>query len=154
MKKEHGQLLTAFLAVLFGIFALVRFIPTIELAVGFLSLTFGLVAIVWAYRAKNSLSEGTDLRDYTTYFLFSLIFIVLFSVWDTVLFVFEWSKYLIMPNKFLLYPKYFFITAAYLIFAFASYKILYVGKQFGFHPQVKRMSLRKKKSVNFISFVF
>ena len=56
MKKEHGQLLTAFLAVLFGIFALVRFIPTIELAVGFLSLTFGLVAIVLAYPAKNSLS--------------------------------------------------------------------------------------------------
>lgn len=140
MKKERGKLFTALLAVLFGVFALIRFVPVAELAIGFLSLTFGIVAIIWTYRAKTSLSKGTELRDYANYFLYSLVFIVLFSIWDTLIFLFEWEGMLA-------YPKYFLITIAYLIFVFAAYKILYVGKLFGFQPQVKKMkeSERKKK---------
>ncbi len=138
MEKGRSKLLTALLAVLFGVFALITFVPTVELAIGFLSLTFGLVAIIWTYRAKISLSEGTSLRDYTSYFLYSLIFIVLFSVWDTLIFLFQWEGWLI-------YPKYFLITTSYLIFVFTGYKILYLGKQFGFQTQVKKMNLKKVK---------
>jgi hypothetical protein len=135
MNKDTGKLLTALLAVSFGVFALIRFVPNIELAIDFLSLTFGLVAIIWTYRAKVSLSPGTSLRDYTNYFLYSLVFIVLFSVWDTLIFLFGWEGVLV-------YPKYFLITIAYLIFVFAAYKILYLGKQFGFKQQVKKMKLK------------
>ena len=138
MEKEQGKILTALLAVLFGVFALIRFIPDVELTIGFLSLTFGLTAIFWTYRAKTSLSEGTSLRDYTNYFLWSLIFIVLFLVWDTLIKLFNWQGALV-------YPKYFLITIAYLIFFFTGYKILYLGKQFGFRDQVARMGIKKGK---------
>lgn len=138
MKNEHGKVLTALLAVLFGVFAMISFVPVVELAIGFLSLTFGIVAIIWTYRAKTSLSKGTELRDYTNYFLFSLLFIVLFSVWDTLIFLFRWEGPLV-------YPKYFLITIAYLIFVFAGYKILYVGRMFGFQQQVKKMNEKKRK---------
>ena len=138
VKKEYGKVLTALIAVLFGVFALLRLVPNIQLAIGFLSLTFGLVAIFWTYRAKTSLSPGTSLRDYTSYFLFSLVLIVLFSIWDTLIFLFEWHGKLV-------YPKYFLITIAYLIFVFTSFKILRLGQQFGFQPQVQKMNLVKRK---------
>ncbi len=141
MKQEYGKVFTALLAVLFGVFALIRFVADVRLAIGFLSLTFGLVAIIWTYRAMSSLSPGTSLRDYTHYFLWSLIFIMLFSVWDTLVILFQWTGAAV-------YPKYFLITIAYLIFVFTGYKILYLGKQFGFQPQVLKMGLkqREKKS--------
>jgi len=136
LKKGFVKVLIALLAVLSGVFALITFVPNIELAIGFLSLTFGILAIIWTDRARTSLSKGTSLRSYTSYFLFSLIFILLFSIWDTLIPLFEWSGYLI-------YPKYFFITASYLIFVFASYKILSLGKQFGFHEQAKKMTKKR-----------
>ena len=144
MEKEYGKICTAFMAVMFGLFALIQFVPDLQLATGFLTLTFGVVAIMWTYRARISLSPGTSLREYTTYFLFSLIAIVLYSIWDLLVFVFNWEKMITYPNYYL-YPKYFFITIAYLIFVFASYKILYVGKMFGFHNKVEGMNLKKKR---------
>lgn len=138
MEKEYGKVLTALLAVLFGVYALIKLVPSFELAIGFLSLTFGLMAIISTYRAKSSLSEGTSLRDYTNYFLFSLIFIVLFSVWDTMIVLFQWTGGWT-------FPKYFLLTIAYLIFFFTAYKILYLGKQFGFHSNVERMNLKNTK---------
>ncbi|HIJ10689.1 TPA: hypothetical protein HA278_01400 [Candidatus Woesearchaeota archaeon] len=137
MNKDIGKLLTAFLAVLFGVFGLIKFVQDVELVIGLLSLTFGLVAIMWTYRAMASLSKGTSLRDYAFYFLLSLIFIILFSIWDTAILLFQ------LQGSFV-YPKYFLITIAYLIFSFTSYKILQLGKQFGFHFQVNKMSAIKE----------
>jgi hypothetical protein len=141
MKKEYGQLLTAALSILFGLFALIRFIPDANLAIGFVSLTFGVLAIIWAARARSSLSAGTTLREYTTYFLISLICIVLYSLWDTILVLSNLSGvYLI--------PKYILVTIAYLVFVFTSYKILKMGKIFGFSDQVVSMGFDSKKKGN------
>ena len=130
-------ILTAFLAVLFGVFALIIFVPNVELVIGLLSLTFGIVAIIWTYRAKRSLSPGTTLRDYTNYFLLSLLYIVLYAAWDIFI-------VLTGVEGIWIYPKYYLITMAYLVFAFAGYKILYMGKQFGFKAQVSNMNLNKQ----------
>lgn len=138
MGKEIGKILTALLAVLFGVYALIKLVPSFDLAISFLSLTFGIMAIISTYRAKISLSEGTSLRDYTTYFLFSLIFIVLFSIWDTLIILFDWSGSWVIP-------KYFLLTVAYLIFFFTAYKIMYLGQEFGFRSQVDSMHLSNKK---------
>ena len=136
--KDYGKILTALLAVLFGVFALVMFVPSVELVIGFLSLTFGVLGIIWALRAKLSLSKGTMLGDYASYFFFALIFIVLYSFWDTLILLAGWEGIL-------LYPKYFLITIAYLIFVFAAYKMLHLGKQFGFKSQVQKMDLKETK---------
>ena len=135
---NYGKVVLAFLAVLFGVFAIIQFVPDVELAVDFLSLTFGLVAIFWTFRARGSLSPGTSLREYTSYFLWSLMLIFIYSVWGTLEYILNWTGYWV-------YPKYFMISIAYLIFVFAAYKILYLGKEFGFQPQVERMNLKKKR---------
>jgi len=138
MVNDLGKILTALISVLFGLFALFVFVPDVGLVIGFISLTFGILAIIWTLRAKYSLSPGTSLRDYTNYFLFSLIFVLLFSVWDTLIMLFRWDGYFV-------YPKYILLIIAYLIFVFASYKILYLGKQFGFKTQVKKMNFSNEK---------
>ena len=140
---ENGKTITALIAVLFGVFSLIIFVGIVDLVVGLLSLTFGIVAIIYAIRAKLSLSRGTELRDYASYYLSALISIVIFSIWDTLIFIFKWTGFLV-------YPKYFFLTFSYLVFVFTSYKIMRLGKQFGFKEQVKKMDFKKdvkKKAV-------
>ena len=134
---NYGKTITALISILFGIFALFIFLPALELIVGFLSLTFGIVAIIYALRAKLSLSKGTELKQYASYYLSALISIVFFSIWDTLIFLFGWSG-------FLAFPKYFFLTFSYLVFVFTSYKIMKLGKQFGFKEQVSKMNLKKE----------
>ena len=134
---NYGKTITALISILFGIFALFIFLPALELIVGFLSLTFGIVAIIYALRAKLSLSKGTELKQYASYYLSALISIVFFSIWDTLIFLFGWSGFLV-------FPKYFFLTFSYLVFVFTSYKIMMLGKQFGFKEQVNKMNLKKE----------
>ena len=134
---SYGKTITALISILFGIFALFIFLPALELVVGFLSLTFGIVAIIYALRAKLSLSKGTELKQYASYYLSALISIVFFSIWDTLVFLFGWGGFLV-------FPKYFFLTFSYLVFVFTSYKIMKLGKQFGFKEQVKKMNLKKE----------
>ena len=133
---ENGKTITALIAVLLGVFSLIIFVKEVDLVVGFLSLTFGVVAIIYAMRAKLSLSKGTELREYASYYLSALISIVLFSIWDTLVFIFNWKGLLV-------FPKYFFLTFSYLVFVFTSFKIMKLGKQFGFKEQVKKMDLKK-----------
>jgi len=140
---ENGKTITALIAVMFGVFSLIIFVGIVDLVVGLLSLTFGIVAIIYAVRAKLSLSKGTELRDYASYYLSALISIVIFSIWDTMIFIFKWTGFLV-------YPKYFFLTFSYLVFVFTSYKIMRLGKQFGFKEQVKKMDFKedvKKRAV-------
>ena len=138
MKKELGKIFTILISVLFGVFALLTWVPVADLAISFLTLALGAVAIIWTYKAMSTLSHGTSLREYTFYFLTSLIFIVLFSIWDTIILIFS-------PQGSLVYPKQFLITLTYAVFLLASYKILYVGREFGFKEQVSEMNLPKRK---------
>ena len=137
MGNERMKFWTALMCVLFGVFGLITIVPEAELAIKFLSLTFGIVAIIWAKRAKASLSPGTLLKDYTSYFLNALILIVLFLVWDTLSTLLYWEGAIV-------FPQYLFLTSSFLVFVFASYKILVVGKVFGFQSQIKQM----KKALN------
>lgn len=139
MNKDYLKLSLALIAVLCGVFAIIKVIPDVQLAINMLSLSFGIMAIIWTLRAFFSLSEGTTLRQYTFYFLISLILIISYSIWDTLTLLFGWGGRLA-------FPKYFFITAAYLMFVFASYNILRVGKLFGFQDQVNKMSFKRKKN--------
>jgi len=140
MNKDFGKLITAFIALLFGIFAIIQLVPNVHLAISFLSLTFGVLAVIWTVRARSSLSKGTSLHEYASYFLFSLMLIIAFSIWDTIIDLFDLNA----PSA--LYFKYILITLTYLVFVFTSYKILYLGRQFGFKPQVARMNFNTVKS--------
>jgi hypothetical protein len=143
MEKRLGTLL-ALVAVALGLATIFRIVVDTEVAVGFVTISFGVLAIIWTSMAASSLSKGSSLRRHTTNFLLCLIFILLFSIWHTLSKLFAWRQTL---NEFMLYPGYLFLTLAFLIFVVTSYQILTLGKEFGFEKQAKEIGkvIEKKK---------
>ncbi|MBS3149762.1 hypothetical protein J4455_03680 [Candidatus Woesearchaeota archaeon] len=136
------QVLVELVVIFIGIFTIFRIVKDIEIAVGLFSLSFGILGIIWTTLAVKSLSKGSSLRTYAISFLFCLITILLFSIWNLLIKLFNWHNIMI-------YPAYFFITISYIIFVFTSYKIHKLGKEFGFEIQgsrIKKLLKKKKKS--------
>lgn len=130
------------IVIIIGIFTIFKIVKDLEVAIGLFSLSFGVLAIIWTFMAVKSLSKGSSLRTYAISFLFCLIAILLFSIWNLFIKLFEWEKSLI-------YPSYFFITVSYIIFVFTAYKMHKLGKEFGFEAQASGIKkiLRKKKKI-------
>ena len=143
MKNIIG-FITGAVAILFGLYALIRIIDHKELTVGAFTLTFGIMAIIWTTRAIKALSPGSSLRTYAGYFLASLIFIVLFSVYHSLNTFFKWQQTI---GDFMVLPEFMLITITYMIFMIASYNIYKLGKEFGFQAQAKGIEkiIKKKK---------
>lgn len=140
------RIILAIIAILCGLFAIIKIVREPELVVGLISLTFGIMAIIWVIRARSSLSPQSSLRNYTTHFLLSLVFILLFSIWHMLNKMLLWEQ----KNVYLVYPEYFFITIAYIVFVISAYKILYLGKEFGFQAEAKNIAriIKEKKKRN------
>lgn len=152
MKAKFGTILAGILwviAIALSIFAIFKIIPYFELSIGFLTISFGILAIIWTSIAVKNLSPGSSLRSYTLYFLFSLIFIMLFSILHTLEMVFQWTGFVVII-------KYICITITYLIFVYASYSMWKIGREFGFRDEAKKIKKRielknkKRKNINFV----
>lgn len=145
MRRGLGALL-GFIGVAAGLIAIFRIVMDTEVAIGFVTISFGILAIIWTSMAINSLSKGSSLRRHTINFLLCLIFILLFSIWHTITKLFRWRE---TVNEFMLYPGYVFLILAFLIFVATAYQILSMGKEFGFENQakeIKEVMEKKKKS--------
>ena len=130
--KNIVKIIFACIAILGGITAIIKILGNPELIVGILSLTFGITALIWTILAHTSLSPGSSLRNYTTYFIACLFFILLFSVWKSIT--------SLMPEKeTYMVVEYLFLTLAYIVFAVAANKIYHIGIEFGFQPQARRI---------------
>jgi hypothetical protein len=133
-----------FIAIAAGLTAIFRLVVDTEIAVGFVTISFGVLAIIWTCMAIGSLSKGSTLRRHTINFLLCLIFVLLFSIWHTLSKLFRWRE---TVNEFMLYPGYLFITMAFLIFVITAYQILTMGQEFGFGQQASRIKnvIKEKK---------
>lgn len=144
---NHLRLVTSLLAIFLGLVAIIGVgiaINNIELSVGFISLTFGLTAIRWTYKAIVSFSKGSSLKIYARYFFYLLISILIFSIWSLAVKIFNLEVYI---GNVVSYPSYILITIAYIIILIASYQMLSLGEEFGFEEQAKDIkSLIKKKT--------
>ena len=126
------KIIFACIAILGGVTAIIKILGNPELIIGILSLTFGITALIWTILAHVSLSPGSSLRNYTTYFIACLFFILLFSVWKSIT--------SLMPEKeTYMVVEYLFLTLAYIVFAVAANKIYHIGIEFGFQPQARRI---------------
>lgn len=133
-------------AILVGLITIIKLAYLAEIIIGFFSLTFGLTSIIWAFKARNSLSVGSELRKYANFFLVSLLFILTFSIFDILLSIFKNSE----TAVYFYYPKYAFLTATYFIFLASSYQILSIGRVFGFKKAAENIKkvMREKKLKN------
>src|SRR3989338_159999 len=128
--------LIGLLAIASGLVVIFRVVVDTEIAIGFVTISFGVLAVIWTTMAISALSKGSSLRKHTTNFLFCLFFILLFSIWHTISKLLKWRETL---NEVLLYPGYLFITLAFLIFVITSYQILTMSKEFGFESKAKEI---------------
>lgn len=138
------KIFTTLIAIIIGIILVVMFVLDLALIVNFISLTFGITALIWVVKARRSLSKGSSLKALTTNFLFTIIFVLCFSVWGIIIKAFSIEE---TYGIFATLPYYLFITFAYITFIGASYKIRIIGKEFGFSSQVKEIKkiIKKKK---------
>lgn len=143
MRRGLGALL-GLIGVVAGLITIFRIVVDTEVAIGFVTISFGVLAIMWTSMAISSLSKGSSLRRHTINFLLCLIFILLFSIWHTLSKLFRWRETI---NEFMLYPGYLFLILAFLIFVATSYQVLTMGKEFGFESQAKDIKavMEKKK---------
>ncbi len=92
---------------------------------------FGITALILASKARSRLSPGS-LRTYMDNFNICLAFIVIFSMWQTI------RSFLSTSLKFTElaeYPEYIFIVFAYFAFIITSYRMVKIGREFGFKDE-------------------
>ncbi|GAI86767.1 unnamed protein product [marine sediment metagenome] len=78
MIKRRIGILFGLIGIILGLVAIFNFIVDTEVAIGFVTISFGILAIIWTTMALQSLSKGSSLRRHTFNFLLCLIFILLF----------------------------------------------------------------------------
>ncbi len=101
--------------------------------IGITTIIFGITALLLASRARKRLSPGS-IRSYIDNFSVCLVFIVIFSIWQTGRDLFDLN---IKFSGLTQYPEYIFIIFAYVAFIIASYKASRISHEFGFKDQGK-----------------
>lgn len=136
--KEMFKNMLGALAIYIGLYSITKIISNLDIIITMISLTFGIMAIIWVLKARGALSKGSSLRAYTTSFLFCVVFILLFSIYDSYIKLFD-----IKGN--VVYMKYFLITLVYIVIVYTSYKIYILGTEFGFAEEGARVKKALKK---------
>mgnify|MGYP000235847767 CR=1 FL=1 len=126
--KNFFKQLIGLIAIFVGLGALFRYVQDIELISVLISLTFGIWAIIWTLNARSVLSEGSSMKRYATSFFFCLLFLLIFSIWDAAINIFQLKGVLV-------HLRYVIMIFVYTTFVFASYKVYSIGKEFGFSAQ-------------------
>ncbi len=103
--------------------------------VGITTVVFGIASLLLISRARNRLSEGS-IRKYMDNFAICLVFIVIFSVWQTARSIIGVD---IDVEGLATYPEYIFIVFAYIAFIVASYRVLKISEEFGFKEDGKKI---------------
>ncbi len=123
------------IAVLLGIIAIFGIAP-FKIALDAIILSLALLALVWIHIARKSLSKGSSLRKFASYIFLCLVFMFLYSVWS--------MAEQIAVSEF--YLKYLWFGVAYLFLIVACYKLMKIGKEFGFSVEARNIKKLLKKT--------
>ena len=131
-----GEILSALIAIIVGIVAVIQLIGNAELILSALSLTFGIMAIIWIVKARIRLSRGSSIRKLATNFLVTVILIICFSIWGIVVNMLGLEA---IYGDIINFPQYLFISFSYIAFVGTAYKLMKMGEEFGFNVQSKKI---------------
>jgi uncharacterized membrane-anchored protein len=120
------------IGILLSFYAIFKIVNNIKLTVGFIAISFGILALIWISIARKSLSPGSSLRKYVTLFFWCLTLILVFSIWTT-------FGEIITFKGIMNYIGYIFLTVAYILFVITAYQIYTIGKEFGFQNEAVRI---------------
>lgn len=138
-----GAIISALAAIIVGIVTVIKLVGDAELLVNALSLTFGVTAIIWVFKARRSLSKGSSLRELTTHFLLVLVFVLCFSFWSLAVKMLSLEA---LYGNLTVAIEYLFISLAYITIVGTAYRIRKLGHEFGFSVQSKEIAQLIKKN--------
>lgn len=140
--KKTIQIILGIMSIIIAIYAIFRISPNIDFTINFLTISFGLLALIWAIKAYKSLAPNSSLKKYSLLFALALTLMVfhrILIILGTLMTLSSWYNYL----------SYLLITLSYILFVAAGYKILEIGKEFGFAESTslikEALKERKKK---------
>ncbi len=138
--KKLLPIIFAIISIIVAIYAVFRLSPTIDFAVNFIIVSFGFLALIWALKAYRSLAPNSSLKYYSLLFLLALLLVVLYRILVTIslFFTTRISYY---------YIDHIIIILSYILFVAASYKIMQIGKEFGFSEstEIIKQALKDKR---------
>ena len=92
MKKIIPSII-GIIAIIISICVIFMLVPEKELAVNFIIISFGLLALIWAYKAYRSLAPNSSLRSYSLLFALGLTLIVIFRILNVIPSIVRLPKY-------------------------------------------------------------
>ena len=141
MKDSHlmqfVKFFTAALIIIFSIKLISRLLGNLELILGAVLVSMGVLSIIWTLLARYNLSPKSQLRIFTSNFLACSIAILIFTVVITI------KEFVLV--KHLLYIEYSLIFITYFFLILASYYIYAIGKEFGFQHEARKIGFHLKK---------
>ncbi len=124
------------LAIILGIVAIFSIVP-IEIALNAFVISTAIFALIWVHIAKKNLSKGSNLAVFAFYLFLSIMFFLLSSISQLIIQIF--------PSFILTWFSYIFLTIAYLLLVVSAYKLMKIGKEFGFAPETEKMKKYLKR---------
>ena len=120
----------------------------IEIILSVSSVIFGIASLLIASRARKRLSSGL-IRSYIDSFSVCLSFIVIFSIWMAIRYIFNFE--VAYGVHAVVFPEYIFLAFTYLAFIIASYRVLHISHAFGFKEEgsnIQKILDQKQKMPN------
>ena len=148
MKKDQTipnaiKLILIFLVIILSIYLINRFLGNLELILGAILVSFGILSIIWTVLARYNLSPQSRLRIFANNFLACSIAILVF----TIMIIIDRHVYI----KGVLYVQYFFIFITYFFFIIVSYYLYTIGREFGFQKESIKIKKRLQSKSQKIS---
>lgn len=138
--KKTIPVIFGLIAIVVAVYALFKISPKIEFAIDLFIMSFGILALIWAYKAYQALATNSSLKAYSLLFALALTFIVINKILLISISLFS------LPGLYS-YLSHATIIVGYILFVIASYKILIIGEEFGFADSAKMIkeALRENK---------
>jgi len=113
-----------------------------ETVVGIITIILGVISIKFTFNAYRKLSSQ-NLLSYIHYIFFSMISLILFSLWHTLREALELKE---IYGPIIEMPEYIFVSLTYLSFFLGAISIFKMSKIFGFKENISNSSKNKIKT--------
>lgn len=118
------------LAIILSIAAIFSIVP-IEIALNALVISIAIFALIWVNIARKNLSRGSSLSKFSSFLFFSITFFLLSSIFQLTI--------KIVSVSILIWLSYIFLATAYLLLVISAYRLMLIGKEFGFVPETAKI---------------
>ena len=124
------------IGIILSLTAIFTIVPVV-IALNALAISTAIFALIWVGIAKKSLSKGSSLAKFASYLFLAIVFLLISSIFQLVIQIIISSK--------LTQISYILLAIAYLLLVVSAYKLMRIGKEFGFAPEAKKIRKLIKK---------